>query len=216
MNSVIFDMDGVIIDSEPIHFRLETELFAELGLSLSREEHESFLGTSGHGMFGILKDRYGLSASVEELVETERRRYLENLDSIDMPVIPGIPELVDRLAAGGFSLAVASSAPHKQIDRVMERSGLAGYFHVRISGDDVPRSKPDPAIFLKAARELGTPPQSCWVLEDSANGVRAGREAGMKVIAYRAPDAPAQDVSAADFIVTAITDVFDIIRENQK
>lgn len=216
MEAVIFDMDGVIIDSEPVHFRLETELFSELGLTLSREEHESFLGTSSHGMFCILKERYGLKASVEDLVDEERRRYLGILESGEMPVIPGIPELVEELADRGCSIAVASSAPHEQIDRVMERSGLAGHFEVRISGDDVPRSKPDPAIFLKAAEELGVSPFGCWVLEDSANGIRAGGEAGMNVIAYRAPQAPVQDFSGADFIVTAISEVINIIGENQQ
>lgn len=211
MKAVIFDMDGVIIDSEPVHFRLETRMLSELGLNLPLEEHESFLGTSSYEFFETLKKRYLLSASVEALVTEERERYMEQLQSIELPLIPGIPELVRTLHTEGFPLAVASSAPHEQIDLVMTKSGLGHFFPVRISGDDVMRSKPDPGIFLKTAEALNTPPASCWVLEDSANGIAAARAAGMHAIAYCAPSAPSQDLSAAEAVVNSITEVRNLI-----
>ncbi len=212
MQAVIFDMDGVIIDSEPLHARVESEYFRELGLELSQEEHESFLGTSSRTMFSELKDRYGLKLPVEEMIAEERRRYLAALLEAPLPVIPGIPVLVRELAADGFRLAVASSSPREQIDAVLDRSGLGGLMSAKVSGDDVAESKPDPAIFLKAAGELDVPPSSCWVIEDSTNGVAAAVRAGMKVVGYKAPEAPAQDLSAALAVVDSIEDAGRYIR----
>jgi beta-phosphoglucomutase-like phosphatase (HAD superfamily) len=202
MKGVIFDMDGVLIDSEPHHFRIESLIFRENGIELSREEHEGFVGTSGRGMFELLKKRYGLKRTVDNLLKEERRRYLDVLKGGTIPLVPGIPELVSRLSDAGMLLAVASSAPMEQIDLVMNRATDGGmtfghYFPVRVSGDEVERSKPDPAIFLKAAGLLGIEPQDCWVIEDSENGIRAGLAAGMRCIAYENHSSGLQDLSRA-------------------
>jgi HAD superfamily hydrolase (TIGR01509 family) len=159
ISAVIFDMDGVIIDSEPIHFKLERQMFEDLGFSLTTEEHESFLGTNGFEMFNRLKARFGFTDPVETLVEEERTRYLRELESGRIPAVPGVMELIAVLSEAGVLLAVASSAPHEQIDMVLKRYGIAQHFEVRVSGDDVPRSKPNPGIFLRTAELLRMMPK---------------------------------------------------------
>ena len=211
MEAVIFDMDGVIVDSEPLHFQVETALFQELGIRLSHGEHAEFLGTSSREMFSALRQRFSLSESVEELMQEERRRYLNLLRNSPLPLNPGIPELVDRLKDGAYSIALASSAPEDQISLVLERSGLASKFEIRVSGDSVARSKPHPEIFLNAAADLGVKPSSCWVIEDSANGIRAAVAAGMRTIAYSRPDAAPQNLDAADYRSARISAIGEII-----
>jgi beta-phosphoglucomutase-like phosphatase (HAD superfamily) len=166
MKGVIFDMDGVLIDSEPHHFRIESLMFRENGIDVSREEHDGFVGTGGREMFELLKKKYGLKRTVDDLLEEERRRYLEVLKSGTIPLVPGVTELVSRLSAAGMRLAVASSAPMEQIELVMNRAigggpTLGNCFQVRVSGDDVDWGKPDPAVFLKAAGLLDIEPQDC-------------------------------------------------------
>jgi beta-phosphoglucomutase-like phosphatase (HAD superfamily) len=219
MKAVIFDMDGVIIDSEPLHYRLETQFFKEVGINLAEGEYESFTGTSGGDMFTRLKKRFGLNQSVEELLAEGRRRYMETLKKEGIPIISGIPELIARLSEAGMKLAVASSAPHEQIDLVMNTphtpedsdGSLARFFSVRVSGDDVDRGKPDPSVFLKAAELLGTLPEDCWVIEDSENGVKAARAAGMSCIGYQDPGSVFQDLSRANVTIREIKEAAPLI-----
>lgn len=210
MQAVIFDMDGVIIDSEPLHFRLDRQIFNELGITLTHREYNGFLGTNGYEMFSWIIDRFGLDRSVEELVKEERRRYLDMLIEEGIPMIPGIPKLVNVLSDAGMHIAVASSAPHEQIDLVMRDSvpegDLGRFFPVRVSGDDVGRSKPDPAIFLKTAELLEIAPEDCWVIEDSENGIEAARSAGMSCIAYENPNSGLQNFSRANHRIRQISE----------
>lgn len=228
-SAVIFDMDGVIIDSEPLHSRLETQIFDELGITVSPDEHQSYLGTNSTQMFTEIKKRHHLPQSVPALVENERRRFLELLTTQGVPLISGIRPLLHRLAAAGFELALASSAPHEQIDAVMEIGALAPFFPVRVSGDDVPMSKPHPEIFLRAAAALRARPEHCWVIEDSEAGVLAAERAGMRCIALLPaasapftaprpadPSAPQpQNLSRALHIVPALAQAGEIIIESQ-
>ena len=211
MKAVIFDMDGVLIDSEPIHIRLEEEMFAELGLHLSAEEHAGFLGCSGRDMFAILKDRYKLERSVDSLLEEERRRYMDRLRSMPLPLVEGVTQLVRDLSEAGFRMAVASSAPHEQINLVLEKGGLADFFRHRMSGDDVPESKPNPEIFLRAAALLDVPPEECWVIEDSPNGVTAALKAGMQSIGFLNPSSGDQNLSEAHFRISRLADAAEIM-----
>ena len=217
-------MDGVIINSEPLHIRLEKQIFDELGITLTDTEHESFLGTSGQEMFADLKRQFELKQSVEELLADERRRYIELLRAEGIPFIHGIPELIEKLHRAGFKLALASSAPHNQIELVVntpvgsEQSNskhaeirLSAYFQTKVSGDDVERSKPDPAIFLKAAKMLDMEPEDCWVIEDSENGIKAAIAAGMSCLGFDNPGSPSQDLSRAHHVISNINEASAII-----
>ena len=207
MQPVIFDMDGVIIDSEPVHIALESEFFAELGITLAPGEQESYMGTSGANMYALLKARHGVSRSVESLLETSRNRYMKILRSGDISLVEGAASLIRRLFDNGRPLAVASSSPHEQIDIVMERFDLGSFFICRISGDEVLQSKPHPEIFLKTAAALGVAPEECWVIEDTENGVKAAKSAGMTCIGLMSPNLGNQSLSAADYVINRLNEV---------
>ena len=202
LQAVIFDMDGVLYDSEPIHFALEQDLFRELGLSIGEAEHHGFVGTTSREMWTRLRDRYGLSSSVEELVRTEQARYLARLElSQDVHPVDGILPLVESLAERDIALAVASSAPMEQIELITRRFGIRERFAALVSGSGLPRSKPHPDVFLEAAGRLDVPPGACVVIEDAANGVEAARRAGMACVGFRNPGSGNQDLGGADLVV---------------
>lgn len=213
--AVIFDMDGVIVDSEPLHIRLEAQLCRELGASVSKAEAASFLGTNSYDMWRGIRERHGITLSVEELVQRERDRYAEIVRTEGVPLVPGIVEVITAVADAGFLLAVASSAPMEQIDHALELTGVPELFRVRVSGDMVTHSKPDPAIFTLTARKLDVAPRDCVVVEDSPNGVTAARAAGMTSIGFANPASGSPDLSGADLVCRTIEEVRRAILNGQ-
>ena len=205
MNSdkcIIFDMDGVLINSEPLHFEYEKILFESLGITVDREEHETFVGTTSKTMWTIIKKTHDLPFTVSELILKGHSGFLVYLESRkSLKLIQGILELLDRLIDAGFILALASSSPHKLINYILSKCNIDEYFPVRISGDDVNNGKPDPEIFLKTAGLTGAKPKDCLVIEDSANGIDAAVRAGMKCVGYRNPGSGNQNLRAADLIL---------------
>jgi HAD superfamily hydrolase (TIGR01509 family) len=201
-DTVIFDMDGVIIDSEPVHMNIEQQLYRELDLDISEEEHQAFVGTSTLEMWTSLVDKYNLDVSAGEISERKHERYMHWLESADrLPIIDGVRELIVHLHQSGKTLCLASSSSGQEIDCVLKNLRLETYFSFRISGADLPRSKPDPMIFLKAASLAQTPPDRCCVIEDSKNGVAAAKAAGMFCIGYQNPNSGNQDLSSADRVI---------------
>lgn len=207
LTGVIFDMDGVLIDSEPLHYR-STVLYlnGELGLTYNEEENEEFLGRSDEYMFRILQKRYQLPFSVGEMIRRRRDIYL-GLLSGHVRLIPGVRELILSLKSAGYKLGLASSSLTKIIDVVVNEGGIRQYFDVLQSGENLPNCKPHPEIFLVTARKLGLQPESCAVIEDTTVGIQAARAAGMTAIAYNAPGASPQDFSEAHHICASIGDV---------
>ncbi|WP_320178370.1 HAD family hydrolase [Roseovarius pacificus] len=216
MKTVIFDMDGVIIDSEPVHVRIESVLFDELGIIMAPGEQESYVGTSGANMFALIKKRHGLAQSVESLLKISRSRLKEVLRSGDIDMVGGAASLIHRLHEKGYPLALASSSINEHIDIVMERFTIARYFRCRVSGDDVTQSKPDPEIFLTTARRMGVPPEDCWVIEDSEHGVRAAVDAGMRCIGFANPNSGNQNLSKADYIIRNMSDAESLIEKSSR
>jgi HAD superfamily hydrolase (TIGR01509 family) len=180
--AVIFDMDGVIVDSEPIHNVIERKLFSDLGIDVPYELHKSFVGTTTKDMFSRLKEKYGLKQSIDELIELKDIRYYNHLKSMEqLPAVPGVIGLIRKLHEEGLRLAVASSAAVREIELVMETFGLADCFISRTSGEEVERGKPAPDIFLLAAGRTGVVPGECVVIEDSRNGMLAAKAAGIDI-----------------------------------
>lgn len=210
ISCVIFDMDGVIIDSEPIYFQVEQGLFKELGLELTREEHSKYVGRSD--LWDSIKDSYSLDFDVEEIHQKEKDQYLDIISSsFDEGPIEGVEELVQKLYADRKKLVLASSSEMRNIELVLTKFGLLKYFDLRISGADLATSKPHPEIFLKAAEMAGSEPENCLVIEDSMNGVRAAKAANMKCIGYKNPNSGNQNLSDADWIIDSF-DEFDLER----
>ena len=197
-------MDGVIIDSEPTHQKLEFEMFAELDLNISDEEHKTFVGTSAIDMWTRIKDNHGLNKTPEELLLYGRGKYWEALDNNRVPLVDGSKELMDLLHQKEYIIQVASSATRPTVDKVIEHFDLGRLIAHRIGGNEVKKSKPDPEIFLKAAKQSKSLPSNCLVIEDSENGLKAAKEAGMLCIGYQNPGTGNQDLSAADLVVTEL------------
>ncbi|WP_226929956.1 HAD family hydrolase [Hymenobacter siberiensis] len=202
IRTVIFDMDGVIIDTEPLHHHAFLAEFAELGIPVSAAEYATFLGKSTRNVFQLLKQRYNLPQDVEAMVMRKRELFNQAFDEdTTLDLLPGVRALIEDLRRYGLQLVVASSASKATISRVFDRFELDAYFMHRLSGEDFAESKPNPAIFLRAAELAETPVAECIVIEDAANGVTAAKAAGIYCIAYASPHSVGQDLHQADRII---------------
>ena len=197
--AVIFDMDGVLVDSEPFHFENETRMFRKLGLDISDEEHSHFTGVATDVMWQQISETRKLPLSVAELTELtvlESNQYFGSLEKIEP--LPGLVDLLEKLVAAEIPLAVATSSDTVTMKNILEKSGLRKYFRFTVCRDDVENSKPEPDVFLHAAKLLGVPPEKCLVFEDSRNGIKAAKAAGMVCIAYSGGNSGHQDQSQVD------------------
>jgi HAD superfamily hydrolase (TIGR01509 family) len=201
-------MDGVLIDSEPIHMACEKEIFKMLGICVPEEEHHSMIGTTDGDMWTRLKVRYNLLQPVNELVQLKQTYYNEWLRSKTiLKPISYIPDLILKLHSNDYLLAVASSATHAQINFILKEFGLKNFFNVVVGGNEVNHGKPNPEIFLKASKLLGVSPQHCIVIEDSTNGVKAAKKANMYCIGYRNPNSGNQDLQSADMVIDSFSEL---------
>lgn len=176
----IFDMDGLLFDTEHIYQETWQEIAAERGVTLGPGYTEAISGSSGLGMCRVIERFYHVADGHEIMVECKRRIH-EKL-SVNVPLKPGAREILDYMRGAGYRIAVASSSTRSQIDANLEHSKLMDCFDAIISGEDVATGKPDPEIFLKAAAALNCPPEECYVFEDSRGGVKAGHAAGCDTI----------------------------------
>ncbi|MEU0287102.1 MULTISPECIES: HAD-IA family hydrolase [Streptomyces] len=201
--SVVFDLDGTLVDSEPNYFEAGRRTLAEHGVpDFSWAEHERYVGISTRETVTDWRSRYGLSASVDELVAVKNRHYLE-LARTKTDVFPQMRTFVERLAGEGVPLAVASGSSAEAIDAILSGTGLDAYLRTVVSADEVPHGKPAPDVFLEAARRLGARPADCVVVEDAAPGAAAAHAAGMRCIAvpYVAAQADAPEFATAGLLL---------------
>ena len=207
LKAVIFDMDGVIVDSEPAHEEVCKRRFKELNINVTDEEYSTFVGVSNKDMWTRLKENYGLKETVEELISIHLKAIMDDFRERDEKPIPGVERLLENLKAEGIKIALASSSPMENIELVLEKFGIGDYFESVISGENLERGKPAPDIFLKSAEKLGVNPENCVVIEDSHNGVKAAKAAGMKCVGFKNINSGNQDLSMADIIVYSMEDV---------
>lgn len=200
---VIFDMDGVIIDSEELHKRAYYETFAEIGVDVSDELYKTLTGSSTINTFQKLVAHFQLDEAPETLVSNKRRRYVNFFENDpNLHLVKGVKEIITYFYNKGMTLVLASSSAMVNIDRVFNRFDLDQYFTAKISGADLKESKPNPEIFEKAALLGGTPKEHCVVIEDSDNGVQAANDAGIFVFGYRNPLAADQTLEKANVVIT--------------
>ena len=192
-------MDGVIIDSEPLHFEVEIELLEKLGGKMDKEAHQLFVGTTDYKMWSTLKEQFNLKPPVEDIIEMKKDMFISRIDEIEL--MPNFMSLMLSLYNAGYPLAIASSNNRKVVDRIVEKFDLGVYIKFTISGDDVSKGKPHPEVFLTAAKKMSLVPKNCLVIEDATNGVKAAKAAGMKCVGLDSIPASGQDLSQADLVI---------------
>lgn len=207
MKAIIFDMDGVIIDSEPLHQRVEEELLEDLGGNMTAEDKEAFVGTTDYHMWSTMKERFNLTPSIEEMIESKKERFLSQVHTIYL--VDGFKKVLKQLKAEDYLIALASSNNRKAVDQIVKQFDLSKDFELTMSGEDVSHGKPHPEIFLKTAAAMNVDPKNCLVIEDAKSGVEAAKAAGMKCIGLDNPNSGPQDLSKADIVLKSLRD-FDL------
>lgn len=186
IQAVVFDMDGVLLDSEPLHHAVLNEALAPEGVSLDFEEYHPYIGTTLEYTWRDLIRRFSLTAPLHTYLDRYDAGILESYRR-DSVLAPGVRALLDALAARGVRRAVASSSRTEWVETALTALGIREFFELFVSGDMVRNSKPDPEIYLLAASRLGVEPARCLAVEDAPKGVASATAAGMTVIAVRTP-----------------------------
>ena len=202
LKAVIFDMDGVIINSEPLHHKAYHDMFIEVGIDVSPELYESFTGQSTINICTRLCDYYNLNEKPKHLVALKRKYYkhfFENNTSLTL--IEGVLDLIKDYYNNGLTLVLGSSAAMTSINQIFDRFDLNQYFVAKLSGGDLKESKPHPEIFNKAAEASGFKKHECIVIEDSTNGIEAAKAANIFCIGYDSLHSKNQDYSKADIVI---------------
>ncbi len=206
MRAVIFDMDGVLADSEPLICAAAREMFRERGVIVQPEDFLPFVGAGENRYIGGVAEKYGVAL---DLVEAKARTYELYLRMVPerLFVFPGAVALVNACRGAGWRCAIASSADRVKVDANLRKIGLPfPSWQVVVTAEDVARRKPDPMIFLKASERLGVAPADCTVVEDALNGVAAAKAAGMRCVAV-ATTFPAEQLSQADVVRATLAEV---------
>jgi len=199
---VIFDMDGVIIDSEEIHKKAYYETFVSLGLNVSEDLYKTLTGSSTINAFQKLVKHFNLNLNPEDLLLDKRKRYVNFFENDpNLKLVAGVEDIIKYFYEKQITLILASSSAMININRVFNRFNLNNYFTAKISGADLTASKPHPEIFEKAAVLANIPKENCIVIEDSDNGIKAANDAGIFVFGYKNPLSEGQTLENADFII---------------
>jgi HAD superfamily hydrolase (TIGR01509 family) len=202
VKTVIFDMDGVLVNSEPLHHEVSLVHYKDLNIEVTDDIFATFTGNSNKMIYQKLKDRFELQQEIEDLILAKNNLFIDAFDKKeDLELMPGVKDLIIDLHKNGVQLIVASSSEMEIIDKVFERFDLNQYFTHKVSGNDFPESKPNPAIFIKAASYSKAPIEECVIIEDSTNGIKAAKAAGIFCIAYKSEGVDSQDQSLADVII---------------
>lgn len=216
LRAVIFDFNGIIVDDEPIHFELFQRVLDEEGINLTEQDYYSrYLGFDDRGAFSTAYQEHGRALSqskLAQLIERKAAYYREDIKS-KMRIFPGVLTLIPELAQE-LPLAIASGALRNEIEMILSGIGLLTYFRAIVSAEDVIRGKPEPEIFLKALAQLNAAlkndqpvsPAECLVIEDSKEGIRGARRAGMKCLAVTNSH-PAELLNEADRIVGSLAGI---------
>ncbi len=213
--AVIFDLDGVLVDSEPIHFEALNEILSQEGITLTEEENQEFLALPANEVWGRLAGRYALRGQVEEYLQRYEKEVMHAFQK-PLKSPPFLPDLLHTLQSKGIALAVASSSRREWIEKILTTLNLREYFAVIVSSDDVQRGKPDPEVYLSAAQRLGIHPQECLAVEDAPNGVLSAKRAGMDVAVVQAFSPHSGPIRQADFTVGSLLDILALVTPSQE
>lgn len=204
IEAVLFDMDGVIVDSEPYSMQALVDILRQYGIEPTADELQRSYGRKVREDVAHYFAHYGVTADLDMAVARKHARYYQ-LAGGHLKAFPGVMPLIDRLRQCGYRLGLASSGDRQKVAFSMQALDLHGLFDIVITGDDVQYSKPHPQIYLAAAQRLGVAPDACLAIEDAPNGVEAAKRAGMQCIAVTNSVARAQ-LQGADLIVASLAE----------
>lgn len=205
IKAVIWDMDGVIVDTVTYHSHAWQHILQQRGVSITEEEYKGFFGQRNDT---IIRSKIGDDISDEEMdkIAIEKEEYYHKLIEGKLQPLPGAVELIKALSAHGFSMAIASSAPKTTIELLLKDLDVWQYFAVDVAGREVAEGKPSPQIYLLAAEKLGADPQDCIVIEDALAGITGAKKANMKCLAV-ATTHPHEKLIEADLVVNTLEEV---------
>jgi len=204
IDAVVFDMDGVLIESEEVWDAVREEYVRERGGRYDAEVQHAMMGMSSVEWSRYLHEATGVPDEPEQINDEVVRRMLAAYRK-HLPLVPGAVEAVRRVAAR-YPLALASSSNRPLIDTVLEVAGLTDCFEATVSSEEVARGKPAPDVYLEAARQLGVPPGHCVAVEDSYSGIRSAKAAGMRVVVFPNPSYPPDEeaLAQADVVIRSL------------
>ncbi|TCK69390.1 HAD superfamily hydrolase (TIGR01509 family)/HAD superfamily hydrolase (TIGR01549 family) [Winogradskyella wandonensis] len=208
LKAVLFDMDGVIVDTEPLHRKAYFKMFSDVNINVDEALYTSFTGQSTVNICKRLVNHFNLPFGSDYLVKLKRQhfKYLFENDE-DLMLIDGVLDVIKDYHNNGLKLVVASSASMPNINRIFDRFNLNQYFIGKFSGNDLKQSKPHPEIFIKAAAHTGYSRSECMVIEDSTNGIKAAHDAGIFCVGFKSPHSTHQDYSKADIIISKFEEI---------
>ena len=206
VDAIIFDMDGVLVDSEPLGFEAMRRVMARQGVAYTHADNDEFVGCTTLEECQVLTARHQLAADPGELT----REYLDilvGLIRVEPRPLPGVPAVLDAFRAAGYRMALASSADLDVIAENVSALGLRHFFEAIVSGTQVARGKPAPDVFVETARQLRVSPETCLVVEDSRNGLRAAKAARMACAVIPCSSTRHQDFREADYVLQTLWDL---------
>lgn len=211
MKAFIFDMDGVIADTEPVHMQAEQHVLRRLGFEVDIAYFQRFQGMTDSMLFEAVKKDYPFKATAEQAAKAKayifnKKLHEEHVTPIE-GILPFIHEVNELRQSKGLKTAIASSSNDDFIGFVVDDLKIRDCFDILMSGTNLPESKPNPAIYLQTAAYLRVDPRECVVLEDAANGAKAAKAAGMTCIGFNSPHSPNQDLSICDCVVNKISEI---------
>lgn len=208
LKAVLFDMDGVIVDTEPLHRKAYFKTFEDLNINISEEFYSSFTGLSTKKVCEILKTTFDLPISAEEIASIKRKYFKHFFDhDTDFDLLPGVLNLIKNYHENSIKLILASSASENTINWVFEKFNLNFYFSGKISGDSLKESKPNPEIFEIAAKLSGEKKENCIVIEDSTNGILAAHLANIFCVAYKSEHSKNQNYEKANLVISDFREI---------
>jgi beta-phosphoglucomutase family hydrolase len=206
IKAVLFDMDGVIAETEHVHIEAEKQTMLKYGVQITEDELHRYTGMTAKQMFTGLIAKYKLDTTIEKIFN-EKEQIMFRLLETDAQPVKGVIELLHKLKEKQVKLAVASSSHRRLVQYVLRKLEITEVFDSIISAEDVEHGKPDPEIFLKSAKRLNVSPAECLVVEDAELGVEAAIAAGMKCLGYKNPHSGNQDLSKADIVTDDFSNV---------
>ena len=209
---ILFDMDGVLVNTEPLHYQLWKKVFAERGLDLAFDAYKGCIGANGKRLMELVLEHYGADFRDDQSMFDRYYQLKEDhLRHKEIPRIEGVNDTLTELKKRGYRMAVASSSTQDYIELCTDRAGIGHFFDVRFSAQWVKNTKPAPDVFLAAAEKMGAAPENCVVVEDSTNGTLAAKAAGMRCIGFANPDSPGQCLDAADMRIHRFAQLLELL-----